>query len=213
MDIKIISKFLKDYHWENVHIKGKEVYIFKHTSLNKINDEMLKKMLLFMPLERQNKASRYKRKIDRKLCIVSYMLFVLAMQKGFNLCGPYDFLFNENGKPFLKYFPEIYFSISHCEIGVTCAIAKEKVGIDIQDMIPFNIKLAESICSKNELEVINSSINKDLELTKIWTMKESYFKMLGTGLIEPLGNLDVYELDNFYQRINLKEKYVLSVAI
>lgn len=213
MNIKIISEFLKEYHREKVYVKGKEVCIFTHTSLNQINDEMLKKMLLFMPPDRQVKARRYKRKIDKKLCIVSYMLLVLAMNKGFNIYGPYDFSFNENGKPFLKYFPDLYFNISHCEIGVTCAIAREKVGIDIQNMIPFNIKLAESFCSDNELESINSSINKDLELTKIWTMKESYFKMLGTGLVQPLGNLDVYELDNFYQKINLKENYVLSVAI
>lgn len=213
MNIKIISEFLKDHHQEKVYVKGKEVCIFTHTSLNQIDDEMLKIMLLFMPLDRQVKASRYKRKIDKKLCIVSYMLFVLAMNKRFNVHGPLDFSFNENGKPFLKYFPNLYFNISHCEIGVACAIAREKVGIDIQNIIPFDIKLAKSICSENELESINTSVNKDLELTKIWTMKESYFKMLGTGLIQPLGNLEVYELDNFYQKINLKQNYVLSVAI
>ncbi|MBS4535925.1 4'-phosphopantetheinyl transferase superfamily protein [Clostridium sp. D2Q-14] len=213
MGIKSISEVLKKYYIEEVIIRGKKVQVFVFTSLDSISDESLKAMLSLMPLERKIKASRYKRKRDKKLCIISYMLFILAMEKGFNIYGPYDFLFNENGKPFLKYFPELYFNISHCKIGVTCAIAKEKIGVDIQDMIPFNIRLAESICSENELRLINNSIDKDLELTKIWTIKESYFKMLGTGLIEPLGNLDICELDNFYQKINLKEKYVLSVAI
>lgn len=213
MDIKIISEFLKGYHIEEVLIKGRKVYIFTFTSLDEVSDNLLESMLSSMPLNRQIKASRYKRNTDKKLSVLSYMLFVLAMEKVFKVYGPYDLLFNENGKPFLKYFPEIYFNISHCEMGVACAVAKDNIGIDIQDIISFSIKLGESICSQNELEQINSATNKDLELTKIWTMKESYYKMIGTGLIEPLVNLNVYELDNFYQIINLKEGYVLSVAI
>src|SRR5690606_13728827 len=97
--------------------------------------------------------------------------------------------------------------------GVSCVIADETVGVDIQDIIKYNEKLAAAFCSPKELKVFHNAIDKDLTLTKIWTMKESYFKMLGTGLVEPLTALTAYEVGDFYQKINLRENYVLTVAI
>lgn len=194
-------------------MNGKLVNLFTYTALDQIDDAKLDMMYELMPFERQIRAKRYRNKIDKKLCIVSYALFVLALQETFTIYDLYDFTYNENNKPFLKTFPNIHFNISHCKAGVTCVLANEKVGVDIQDIIKYNEKLAASICSHAELKTIHNTIDQDLVLTQIWTMKESYFKMLGTGLIEPLTDLNVYELDNFYQKINLRENYVITVAI
>ncbi|KMJ57104.1 hypothetical protein AB685_16885 [Bacillus sp. LL01] len=208
-----VTGLLKDYSIEKTHLNGKLINVFTYTALEQINDEMLDMMFKIMPVNRQISAKRYRNELDKKLCIVSYALFVLAMQKTFSIYDSYEFTFNENNKPFLKSFPGIHFNISHCKVGVACAIATEKIGVDIQDIIKYDKKLAAAICSQKEIEMMNKAVDKDLELTKIWTMKESYFKMLGTGLIEPLTDVNVYELDNFYQKINSRENYVLSVAI
>ena len=166
----LITRVLKDYSLEKIHINGRLISVFTYTSLEQIDDEMLAMMYKIMPIDRQLKAKRYKNKIDKKLCIISYALFVLAMRNTFNIYDSYDFTFNENNKPFLKLFPKIHFNISHCKVGVACAISSEKVGVDIQDIVNYDKKLAASICSQKELETINNSLDKDLELTKIWTM-------------------------------------------
>lgn len=65
-------------------IRGKNAQVFIFTSLDSISDVSLKAMLSLMPLDRKIKVSRYKKKIDKKLCIISYMLFILAMGKVFH---------------------------------------------------------------------------------------------------------------------------------
>lgn len=206
-------EFMENYNFKKINIKDTIAYIFTYTLLDEIDDELLLWMFKLMPKERQKKANSYKKDLDRKLCIISFALLVLAMEKLFNISRDYDWNYNKNGKPFLKSHPEIFFNISHCKVGVACVIANQEVGIDIQDMIDFDEKLAELICSKNELEIINNSDKKGIELTKIWTKKESYLKMLGIGLIDSLQDIDVYKLDNFYQKIDWQNNYVLSVSI
>ena len=56
----------------------------------------------------------------------------------------------ENGKPFLKDSPGVFFSISHTEGMAVCAVCSHPVGIDIQVRKPCSKGLVRRICSPEE---------------------------------------------------------------
>ena len=89
-----------------------------------------------------------------------------------------EFVKNEFGKPFAKNLP-VHFSISHSNNTVICAVADKEIGIDIEKIRPINPKAAEKFATKTELEYIASNQSG---LFEIWTLKEAYFKCIGTGL-------------------------------
>lgn len=97
-------------------------------------------------------------------------------------CGiaPQDISFskNEYRKPFADNL-QVYFSVSHSGDMVVCAVSDREIGIDIEKVKPYNLRTAERFATPHELEYVSSSQNGFFE---IWTLKEAYFKCIGTGL-------------------------------
>lgn len=96
-----------------------------------------------------------------------------------------EFIKNEFGKPFAKNLP-VHFSISHSGNMVVCAVSDREIGIDIEKIRPFNQKAASKFATEKELEYISSNENGFFE---IWTLKEAYFKCIGTGLGADIKNV------------------------
>lgn len=101
---------------------------------------------------------------------------------------------NEAGKP---YIPDcdLFFSLSHSGNYVLCAISDASVGADIQKIETGRLKIAERFFTSAENEYIIKSEDKDFAFTKLWSLKESYLKWLGTGLQTPLSSFEI-ELGN-----------------
>lgn len=76
---------------------------------------------------------------------------------------------------------EVYVSISHCEDLVACAIHHAPVGIDAERIRPVKSGMPERVCTPEELAWMEASAERFFE---IWTAKEAYFKMLGTGITD-----------------------------
>lgn len=70
-------------------------------------------------------------------------------------------------------------SIAHCEDYVACAVSEKPVGIDIEKIKPVKPGMAERVCTAEELQFVQSD---DSRFFEIWTAKEAYFKMKGTGI-------------------------------
>lgn len=96
-----------------------------------------------------------------------------------------EFSKNKFGKPFAKNLP-VYFSISHSGDWVVCAVSDKEIGIDIEKIKPHNPKSAEKFATEKELEYIRSNEKGFFE---IWTLKEAYFKCIGTGLGADIKNV------------------------
>ena len=84
----------------------------------------------------------------------------------------------EKGKPYVKGLP-VCFSISHSGDYAVCVVSDEEIGIDIEKIRPINKRVADKFATEKEKEYILSSSNGFFE---IWTLKEAYFKCIGTGL-------------------------------
>lgn len=87
--------------------------------------------------------------------------------------GPY-------GKPFLPGGPE--FNISHSRGYVAVAISDQPVGLDMELVRSYHEKLPERIFSPGELEWFQRRGRTRVDFFTLWTLKESYYKYLGTGL-------------------------------
>ncbi len=84
------------------------------------------------------------------------------------------------GQPYLS-GDAAFVSISHCDDRVVCAVSDEPVGIDIEKIRPIRTGMAEKVCTEEELSYVSQDTGRFFE---VWTAKEAYFKMLGTGITD-----------------------------
>lgn len=129
------------------------------------------------------------------------------------------------GKPYIKELEDFYFNISHSGEWVVCAVGNQDVGIDIEKIKPLTKDIVCQHFSREENRVMS---NLDLTEKKdyffrLWTLKESYLKTKGLGLIDNLsttdfsncnGNLFLMPHEEMYFRIyeNFSPGYSLSVC-
>lgn len=179
-------------------------------------DELYFKFLALLPEEQKNKTMRLRNISDRKRSVAAYTLLYEGLKSEYGINVFPELAYTENGKPELRQHPDIFFSLSHCEKGVTCIISDSRVGVDIETIKPFDAELAEYICSESELEEIMGSAYPALAFTVLWTKKESFCKMTGEGLpsVEELKQMLTELPDKFFNTIVNKEKgYVLTSCI
>ena len=86
-------------------------------------------------------------------------------------------IYDNQGKPLLKDQSDIHFSLSHCREAVACALSDQPIGVDIETMEHFSVEVAEHVMSEKEMFEIKASPLPALTFTRLWTMKESLFKL------------------------------------
>ena len=105
--------------------------------------------------------------------------------------------YNEFGKPYIGNFEHIYFNLSHSEEMCMCVVADTEVGCDVQIMQDDFMDIANSFFTPNELAYIENlktyEEKKDM-FYRLWTLKESYVKVLGVG-----GNLDFKSFEMIFE--------------
>lgn len=132
-----------------------------------------------LPKERAERFERFRQQRDKENCLAAYLLLKYALkQYGIKR---FEIDKDENGKPFLKN-ENIHFNISHCQLGLAVAVSTDEVGIDIQDIEPYRLKLAKRVCAQEELKFIENSSNRDRTFTRLWTLKEAAAKESGDGI-------------------------------
>lgn len=167
-------------------------YLFKQEEL--VQDNFIKKVLPLLPEERRLKALRYRNRIDRNNCVLTYLMLKIALKECFQITD-FTIQYGRYGKPFLKEYPEVFFSISHCKCGCAVVVADELVGIDIENIVPFSWDVAKRVCCPEELDVLKQSTDKEREFIRMWTMKESFLKMTGEGIAGDLKSIHTLEMD------------------
>ena len=88
----------------------------------------------------------------------------------------------ERGKP---YFVDSiwHFSISHTKQRVFCALSRENIGIDAEELDrDIHLRLAEKVLSPAEKAQYDRAGDKRLALLRFWVLKEAAGKLSGEGL-------------------------------
>ena len=193
--------------------------IYYFDAIDQFTQEMCDHFIHRLPIERQQRVRRYKRHIDQKLSILSYVILLHGLRLEHGIHQQVQLGYKDHHKPYLLDYPAVHFNISHCECCVAVAISSSEVGIDVQNNMEYDHKLASYVCSELELEQLALSNNPDRLFIQYWTLKESYLKMIGTGLTEQLKRLDFSEalapsckLYNCRFQMMQEQQYIISTC-
>lgn len=121
----------------------------------------------------------------------------------------------KNGKPYFENQKGIFFNASHSGKYSVCTFSEAVVGCDIEMLEKRNLRVAKRFFTENENKYIFETVgegvlgescvyhgdkNDDFEkrqmerFVRVWTIKESYLKWLGTGLVRALDSFEVVGL-------------------
>jgi 4'-phosphopantetheinyl transferase len=183
-----------------------KVYLVENPEL--LTEKLFTEYIEILPFKRRQRAMGYQRMLDRKLCILSYLLLWYGLFQEYELTSPPVFGYGERGKPYLKDYPNIYFNLSHCIRGAVCVVSDCETGVDIQEIRNSSTKMAKKICSPREYETIVSTQDQAKALCRLWTMKESYLKRIGKGIFTDISAVDTTKILHYY--IFSCDRFVLS---
>jgi 4'-phosphopantetheinyl transferase len=121
----------------------------------------------------------------------------------------YSISIDKQGKPFLDSHPDIHFNISHSGEIVFVGVSYEAIGVDVEKIHDLDYKeLSHHFFHLNEYKTIINSKNPLNTFFEIWTLKESYVKMKGTGIVVDLDSFIIELGESIYviDKKNLKDK-------
>jgi 4'-phosphopantetheinyl transferase len=145
----------------------------------------------YLPDDSSKKASKFKHPVNAQRQIIGELLVRAVICNSFGLANDENlFRYSEHKKPSLKNHNNIHFNISHSGDWVVCAVSAKEVGIDVEKIRETNFKIARRFFSNDEVKHLFAlPKNQQLEyFFDLWTLKESYLKMLGSGLTKPLSS-------------------------
>ena len=168
-------------------------------------------MQKYVSIQRQKRINKYRFERDRISSLVTALMTRMIISKNTGLAEySLNFQTNKFGKPYLTNLTGYEFSISHTYRKSVFTDYNSSIGIDIETYSN-SIKEYENIYrnnfTANEVMHINSSVNPFKEFVKIWTSKEAYVKMIGTGLSTPLLSFDVMNKTNKFKILTTEYKY------
>ena len=153
--------------------------------MTQCSEQEVARLLPLVSAQRREQALRFTHLFGQYCCLKSYeMLMQLLASTPYNLHPTPSFLYNEYGAPSIKNGP--YFSISHCKSGIAVAVSNQPIGIDIETVRPLKVDLVKKTMNPLEQEAILSAPQPDWAFTRLWTRKEAFLKMKGTGIISDL---------------------------
>ena len=149
-------------------------------------------LLPLVSVEKQERIKKFRFFRDARNCLLGDILARVEICRITGLKNnQLEFSTNEYGKPFLLNH-DVHFNISHAGDYIACAISDEPIGIDVETMKPFDIKIADRFFLPDEVAYIKA-VDKKQRFYEIWTKKESRIKWEGKGLHIPLSSFSVFD--------------------
>ena len=138
---------------------------------------------------RREKVLRFRFDRDRQLCLGAGLLAAFALRQA----GAEDLslAYGEHEKPYLLNRKELCFNLSHSGSVAVCAVSSSPVGVDVEKPRTPTPALLRHCFTENELRWFACQPDPDRAFIRLWTRKESYLKLLGTGLSLALNSFSV----------------------
>ena len=153
------------------------------------NEALFQEKLSLLSPYRQQKIALLKHEKDKNRSLAAGIALDHALETYGLKERSIEYEFGEWGKPFLKYHPNIHFSLSHSGDYAICSIGDRPMGNDIELIKHGRLKVADRFFAKEELVWMRAKPDED-EITermfRIWTMKEGFLKATGKGISLPL---------------------------
>ena len=195
--------------------------------MTQCSEQEVARLLPLVSAQRCEQALRYTHTFGQYCCLKSYEMLqqlltscrypisnsplgrpIAALPRPINTPS---FLYNEHGAPYLEVGP--YFSISHCKQGIVVAVSETPIGIDIEAIRPLNEGLVQKAMNPQEQAQIAAAANPEQEFIRLWTRKEAYVKMLGTGIISDMHQiLQDTEALQWHEIVDINKGYICTIV-
>lgn len=139
-------------------------------------------------------SERRRRKLRERILSRLLLDFALKREYGCSLTE-LDIVPGPGGKPESRLRPEIRFNLSHCDTACACMVGTCEAGIDVERKFSYRENLAHRVCSTGEWSVF-AKLEADArreQLHFLWSLKESYVKWNGRGLVYGMQRIDLSE--------------------
>ena len=139
--------------------------------------------------------------------------FLIQKLKEQGLSFDFHISLEEKGKPFFTHNPNIHFSVSNTQKFIAIILSDKKVGIDIEQTRKYNDSLIKRFFNKEESIYLKNQndYDKNKAFTQLWTIKESFVKMTGTGIANNFNNQNLTPINSIF---TLSQQYTkLSAKI
>lgn len=171
------------------------------------SEQELARLMHVVSQQRLEQALRYKHVFGQYCCLKAYEMLMQLLQ---DRSKP-EFIYNEYGQPQLPNGP--FFSISHCKAGIVVAISDRPIGVDIETIRQIQPALIEKTMNTQEQHMIAQAVDPNKAFTQLWTKKEAYLKMMGTGIIDDLHSaLENTKHVHFHSIEQTEKNYVVTLA-
>ena len=158
-----------------------------------MNKERLDKLLHSVSKNMQERIKKIVHVKDVYRTFIGELLVRFIIFKQYGYIGN-ELKFDKNiyGKPFLCGFPFFHYNIAHSGEWVVCATYNKEIGVDVEEILPFDVQLAKGMFTEEEyLSLFNMKKEGNVGFYDLWTLKESYVKAKGMGLSIPLDSFNV----------------------
>ncbi|PIE44831.1 MAG: hypothetical protein CSA45_05230 [Gammaproteobacteria bacterium] len=155
--------------------------------------------------ERLQRAMRYRQGDDQARCLLSGSLLNQALK-----CQGVDeaeqhIRRTRFGKPVLTVNDTQHFNLSHSGSWVVCAVDDQPVGVDVERQARRRGIEFDELFTAEEMDYLKNDKQGSLwqRFYRLWTLKESYLKALGTGMYQSMQSFTVNILDNHHARLSV----------
>lgn len=157
------------------------------------NPELYQAHYAAVPSFRKEKIDALRFPEDKRRSLCAWLLLVRALGKyGISPDG-IRIVYGEHGKPTLLGDRQLFFNLSHSGEQVMCAVSRQEVGCDVEQIHPVNLKLAKRFFSPSEYAALSTlpPEQRQAAFFRLWTCKESFVKSVGKGLSLPLRDFSI----------------------
>ena len=172
------------------------LYIFDE--VDKMDDELTESEISLLSNDRYAKIQRLRSPQGKKASFAVYLLLRVALKENYGIYEVVEFDYAEKGKPTLRDYPHIHFSLSHSKCTAVCAISDAEVGVDVQYISPISDRVAKRVLTTNEYVKFKESKTPDEYFCEIWTIKEACLKQTGQGISTELRDLSAESVTERY---------------
>lgn len=184
--------------------------------MSECSEQEIARLLPLVSEQRREQALNYKHTYGQYCCVKAYVILTELLAEWGRIHQEIPttqpiFLYNEHGAPSIENGP--YISISHCKNGIAVAVSNKPIGIDIEVVKPLKEELVRKTMNPKEQELILQDEQPDWQFIRLWTQKEAYLKMIGTGILSDLHHtLDQKEKINWLEICHQEPDYICTIA-
>ena len=162
--------------------------------------------------QRREQALKFKFEQGQRLCVLAYQLLKQGLREEYGIIENPVFEYNEHGKPMIVGHPEIFFNLSHCKEAAICVVSDQPVGVDVESVRSFNESLVRYTMNETEVKEIESAEDQAVAFIRLWTMKESALKLIGTGISNELKQVLQQKNLQFQTFVDTQRRFVYSIC-